>query len=204
MLWLQHAGWWKAQPDALATQVKLSFDQLLDNADYPLKPGSAQFYGDPNEFPFYLLLFPSPNLGDGSAANRPMLQETPDPMTTVMWTSWVEVNPETALKLGVISGDIIKISSPAGEVETVVYEYRGIRPDVLAIPLGQGHSAFGRYAQDRGITPQDLLVDAQNAAGNLACMATRAKVTLTGKRGRLTRYESGAGDDLQRSLFGGS
>ena len=107
MLWLQHAGWWNAQPDQLAPQVKLSFDRPLDTAEFPLKPGSASFYGDPNEFPFYLLLFPSPNLGDGSAANRPMLQETPDPMTTVMWSSWVEINPETALKLGVMNGDLI-------------------------------------------------------------------------------------------------
>jgi anaerobic selenocysteine-containing dehydrogenase len=202
-LWLQHGGWWKAQPDTVAPQLKLSLDQSLSSAGYPLKPGSAPFYGDPNEFPFYLLLFPSPNLGDGSAANRPMLQETPDPMTTVMWSSWVEMSPEAAQKLGVTTGDIINIASPAGAVEAIVYEYRGINPNVLALPLGQGHTAFGRYAENRGINPQDLLVNAENAAGNLAFMATRAKVTLTGKSTRLTRYESGAGDELQRSLFGG-
>ena len=203
MLWQQFGGWWQAQPDPSAPHLKLSFDQPLSNADYPLKPGSASFYGDSIEFPFYLLLFPSPNLGDGSGANRPMLQETPDPMTTVMWSSWVEMNPETARNLGVTTGDIITISSKAGEVDAIVYEYRGIHPDVLALPLGQGHRAFGRYAQNRGIKPQDLLFNAENAAGNLAFMATRAKVILTGKRTRLTRYESGAGDDLQRSLFGG-
>jgi menaquinone reductase, molybdopterin-binding-like subunit len=202
-LWQQAGGWWRAQPDPMAPQLKLSLDQPLDNANYPLKPGSTPFYGDLSEFPFYLLLFPSPNLGDGSAANRPMLQETQDPMTTVMWSSWVEVSPEAAQKLGVTTGDIISIASPAGEVEVIVYEYRGVHPNVLALPLGQGHTAFGRYAEKRGINPQDLLVNAENAAGNLAFMATRAKVTLTGKHTRITRYESGAGDDLQRSLFGG-
>ena len=162
VLWQQYGGWWKDQPDAMPPQAELALAQPMTNA------GSAQFSGAPPEFPFYYLPFPSPNLGDGSAANRPVLQEMPDPMTTVMWNSWVEINPVTAQQLGVKSDDVVKITSPSGEVEAVVYEFPGIHPGLVAIPLGQGHSAFGRYAQQRGINPQDLLANQQNEAGNLA------------------------------------
>ena len=37
-----------------------------------------------------------PLLGDGRGANKPWLQELPDPVTKVCWSSWVEMHPETA------------------------------------------------------------------------------------------------------------
>lgn len=196
LLWQQYGGWWKDQPDGMAPQPNLTFN---------LPPGSstAQFSGDPPEYPLYCLLYPSPNLGDGSAANRPVLQESPDPMTTVMWNSWVEINPLTAQELGVKSDDVVKITSPVGEVEAVVYEFPGIRPEMIAIPLGQGHTAFGRYAQGRGINPQDLLASLQNGAGNLAFMAMRVKITPTGQHYKLARYESRAGVYGTRAFYEG-
>lgn len=196
LLWQQYGGWWKDQPDRLTPQAKADLS-------LPANAGTSQFSGDPPEYPLYCLLFPSPNLGDGSAANRPVVQEAPDPMTTVMWNSWVEINPLTASELGVKSDDVVKISSPSGEVEAVIYEFPGILPGVVAIPLGQGHTAFGRYAQGRGINPQDLLARLQNEAGNLAFMATRVKLTPIGQRYKLARYESRAGVYETRTFFQG-
>ena len=200
-LWQQHGGWWKDQPDWQPASLAGTFDQLFEAIE---PPGSSPFYGEAAEYPLFLLPYPGPNLGDGSAANRPVLQEIPDPMTTVMWNSWVELNPQTAIKLGVKNDDVVKITSPAGEVEAVVYEYQGIHPDVAAIPLGQGHIAFGRYAQGRGINPLVLVASGENAAGNLATMATRVKITPTGKTRKLARYEGLDAGGSPGSLFGGS
>ena len=36
---------------------------------------------------------------DGSLAHLPWLQELPDPLTSAMWSSWVEINPQTAERL---------------------------------------------------------------------------------------------------------
>jgi anaerobic selenocysteine-containing dehydrogenase len=186
VLWQQFGGWWKVKPDQETPSTVFSLDQALAS-------GAPKFSGDASEYPMYFIPFPNPNLGDGSAANRPTLQEAPDPMTTVMWNTWVELNPATARILGVKSDDIVKITSPAGEVEAIVYEYPGINPEVVAISLGQGHTAFGRYAQGRGINPQDLLVNELTDTGSLACMATRVKITPTGKHQKLSRYESKEG-----------
>jgi anaerobic selenocysteine-containing dehydrogenase len=202
-LWQQHGGWWSLQPDWQAPAASIPFDQPLSSLNVPQPADSAPFSGDAAEFPFYLLPYPSPNLGDGSGANRPVLQEIPDPMTTVMWNTWVEINPQTARELGVKNDDVVKISSPTAEFEAVVYEYQGIHRNVVAIPLGQGHTAFGRYAQGRGVNPKDLLAWVDNAAGGLATMATRVKVTPTDKSRKLARYESVEASSGPSSLFGG-
>ena len=51
---------------------------------------------------------------DGSLAHLPWLQEMPDPMTSAMWSSWVEINPQTAARLDIAQGDIVEIASPHG------------------------------------------------------------------------------------------
>jgi anaerobic selenocysteine-containing dehydrogenase len=114
-------------------------------------------------------------------------------MTTVMWNTWVEIHPDTASRLGVTSDDVVKITSPAGEVEASVYVYPAIHPGVIGIPLGQGHTAFGRYAQGRGANVLALLPKQVNEAGELAFAATLVKVTATGKRQELARFESREG-----------
>jgi anaerobic selenocysteine-containing dehydrogenase len=184
--WLQYGGWWKNAPDNYAPAAS-------SNTNQPSEAAQAIFSGDKGQFSLCLLPFPSPNLGNGQGANYPWLQETPDPMTTVMWNSWVEINPETALKLGVHSDDVVKISSPVGEVTAVVYEYPAIHPDAIAIPFGQGHTTLGRYADGRGINPLDLADPKENEAGDLAFQATRVQVSKTGENRPLARYESRQG-----------
>jgi anaerobic selenocysteine-containing dehydrogenase len=184
--WQQFGGWWKAQP---GLETPVASDVLAQ----PLNLGLPQAAGEEQGFEFSLLPFPSPNLGDGSGANRPWLQETPDPMTTVMWNSWVEINPETAHELGLQDDDVVRIISPVGELEVSVYLYPAIHPRVIAVPFGQGHTALGRYAQGRGCNPFDLLVFQLNGAGDLAFSDTRVKIVKTGQRRQLSRYESRVG-----------
>jgi anaerobic selenocysteine-containing dehydrogenase len=129
-------------------------------------------------------------LSDGSGANKPWLQETPDPTTTVMWNTWVEIHPDTADKLGLKNDDIVRITSPFGQLEVSVYRYPAIRPDTIAIPFGQGHTAFGRYAQNRGANLAGLLGTRLNAAGGLATLSIKVKLEKTGRQQPLARMES--------------
>ena len=114
-------------------------------------------------------------------------------MTTVMWNSWVEIHPDTAHELGIQDDDIVKISSEAGEIEASVYLYPAIRPDTIAIPFGQGHTALGRYAEGRGCNPAQLLPVVFNPANDLAYADTLVTVTPTGKTRQLARLESRVG-----------
>lgn len=180
-LWLQNGGWWKTAPDLQTPAAAELLSQTLQMPQRPLEADELYFITYPGLF------------GDGSLANRPWLQETPDPLTTVMWNSYVLINPETALELGVRSDDIVTITSDGGTLEAVVYEYPAIRPDTVAMPFGQGHTAPSLWAEGRGSNPAAVLEVSTNESGELAYAATRVKVQSTGRRRPLSRLESKAG-----------
>lgn len=152
----------------------------------------------------YLIAYPSYRYYDGRGANKPWLQELPDALTTAVWDSWVEINPQTADRLGIAEGDFLSIESPYGRIETQAFIYKGIRPDTVAIPLGLGHTSYGRYAQNRGVNPIDILpVTIDEASGGFAWLSTRVKVSRTGRRGQLvkTQYSMGQhGREVARAV----
>ena len=188
-LWRQYGGWWSAK--------ELPREPVV--ADLPESPifiPAPQFEGDPQEYPYHLYPYPSIALSDGRGASVPWLQETPDPMTTARWATWVELNPETARSLGVRDNDVVHVRSPYGELTAPVVIYPGLRPDVIAIPVGQGHRDSGRFAARRGSNPVALLAPVTDPdTGALAWGATRVRVEPAGYRQELARLESldGAG-----------
>ncbi|HSC32562.1 MAG TPA: 4Fe-4S dicluster domain-containing protein [Gemmatimonadaceae bacterium] len=131
---------------------------------------------------FFLVVYPSASLGDGSGANKPWLQEFPDPVTKIFWQTWVEVNEQTAQRLGIDSGDILRIESPNGALELPAYVYMGIHPETVAIAFGQGHTAYGRYAANVGSNAGDLLpASFDPVSGGFRWASTRVTVKQTGK-----------------------
>jgi anaerobic selenocysteine-containing dehydrogenase len=179
----QFGGWWSADPGLLNP----GDTGVLNNKINMPEP---EFDGEGD---FILFPFLSPILGDGSGANKPWLQETPDPTTTVMWNSWVEINPATADELGLENDDVIRITSAYGIIEAAVYRYPAIRPDVIAIPFGQGHTAYGRYAEGRGVNPANLLGLHLNGSYDLVLSATKVSIEKTTRKQALSRNESRMG-----------
>ena len=191
-LWRQYGGWWSEQPIPLepeTTEVVLS----------PLPVVQPSFDGDPSVYPYHLHPYASIALGDGRGANQPWLQETPDPMTTARWSTWVELNPQTAASLDVEDNDIVRVISPLGELEAPVVIFPGLRPDVVAIPIGQGHIDYGRFAEGRGANPVNLLAPVIDPViGSLAWGATRVRLEATGRRRQLARLESLDGEGREQ------
>jgi anaerobic selenocysteine-containing dehydrogenase len=177
----QHGGWWKTAAE-LPSPVP---GAALNN----LEVEASQFAG---EGEFFFIPFVSPTLGE-AGANKPWLQELADPTTTVMWNTWVEINPETAHELGIEDDDIVRIVSEAGAVEASVYKYPGIRPDTIAMPFGQGHTAYGLYAEGRGVNPADILGVHFNEAGDLAFAGMKVRIEKTGNKRVIARMEGKLG-----------
>jgi anaerobic selenocysteine-containing dehydrogenase len=147
----------------------------------PYKFSEPQFDGDAASYPFHFLPYESVAFGDGSSAHLPWLQELPDPLTSAMWSSWIELNPQTAAKLGVADGDVLEISSSQGSLRAPAMIFPGIAPDVVAMPVGQGHENFTRYASKRGANPIAILAaKTEPETGSLAWAATRVKVARVG------------------------
>ena len=104
------------------------------------------------------------------------------------------MNPETGKELGIEDDDVVRIVSEAGKkVEAPVYLYPAIRPDTIAMPFGQGHTAYGQFAQGRGVNPADVLGVHFNEAGDLAFAGMKVKVEKTGKKQQLSRLEGKIG-----------
>ncbi len=168
-------------------------------ASAPAAFAEPQFDGDAAQYPFYFLPYPSNQFLDGSLAHLPWLQEMPDPLTSGMWSSWVEINPATAEKLGIAQGDVVEVTSGHGKVQAGAVISPGIAPDVIAMPAGQGHRTYTRYASGRGASPVDLLGPVtEKTTGALAWAATRVRVARVGPPdGRLILFAGGMREHLE-------
>ena len=163
---------------------------------------ASQFAGSETDYPLVLHPYLSASLLDGRGANLPWLQELPDPLTSVVYGSWAELNPATAEDLGIREGDVLEVETPAGSVSVPALIFPALRPGVVAMPIGQGHTAYGRYARNRGANPMDLVsMQIDDRSGDLAWAATRARVRNTGERLQIIKTD-GVTRTLGRQILG--
>lgn len=170
--------------DAGSEKISVSADlNYLPNTEPSPGPRPSQ-----GEYNFYFQPFVSIALGTGKGANLPWMQELPDPMTSVVWGSWVEVNPRTAAELGLAENDLVWLESAAGKIKLPVLICAGARPDTVSVPFGQGHKLYGRYAAGRGANPWEVLApDWVRGTGEWAWASTKVKITNTGEKARLVK-----------------
>ena len=181
----QAQGHWSGQlPAALQAPPAAPVERTVVAVTQP------QFDGDADQYPFHFLPYPSHAFLDGSLAHLPWLQEMPDPLTSAMWSHWLEINPATAAQLGIGEGDEVEVTSSQGTVRAPAVLSPGIAPDVVAMPVGQGHQLFTRFATARGENPIALLAPMTEAGtGALAWAATRVRVSRVGDAdGRLILF----------------
>ncbi len=194
------SGVWAEQ----VTAAQTAGDGAIGDLTVAIDDEAPKFAGDASSFPFVLQPYPSVGLRDGRGANLPWMQELPDPMTSIVYSSWVEIHPVTADELDLKDGDIVAVRSEAGTIEAPVHRFAGIAPGVVAMPIGQGHTRFGRYASGRGANPLEIVVpqvDPRTRA--LAWAATRVSIEKTGKRHRYAST-SGVSRTLGRQILGPS
>ena len=159
------------------------------------------FNGNENEFPFILQPYITQTFNDGRGANLPWMQELPDPMTSIVYSSWVELNPNTATEMGIREGDVLEVQSTVGTIKAPAFIFPAIRPDVVAMPIGQGHSHYGRYAKDRGANPIRILAPQVDTSSDaLAWAATRVKLSKTKERVNLIKTDD-VTDTLGRQIL---
>jgi anaerobic selenocysteine-containing dehydrogenase len=180
----EKGGWWGAG-STLATRAP-------KKSPAAAKMTEPQFDGAAQEYPFNFLPCESQQFGDGRHANLPWMQEMPDTISTAMWSTWVEINPKTAERMGIQQGDLLEVASRHGKLQAPALMAPGIAPDVVAMPVGQGHENYGRYASHRGANPIKILApQAEAETGALAWASTRVKIARVGKPGKLILFGGG-------------
>ncbi|MGH9486896.1 MAG: molybdopterin dinucleotide binding domain-containing protein [Terriglobales bacterium] len=128
----------------------------------------------------YLVVFPSVQFYDGRQANRSWAQEIAEPMSKVAWDPWCELHPKTAAKLGFQANDVVKIISPHGAAGFSLYVTTWIREDCVGVMMGQGHSDFGMWGNERGESPHPLQ-GAVLEQGAWAPQAVKVRLEHTGR-----------------------
>jgi len=73
-----------------------------------------------------------------------------------------------------------------------VLVFPGIHPEAVAIPMGQGHTEYGRYAKGIGVNPFKILAPKFDAeTGELAAYSTRVSLVKVADRGPLVTLAHG-------------
>ncbi len=109
--------------------------------------------GSSEKYPFYLNTYKLHSLTNGAGANQPWLQESMAIHLDEKWHNWAEINPQTAQQLGIHDGDLILLESPRGTIKLKAKLYEGALPQVVNVPLGEGHTDYGRWADDNAEYP---------------------------------------------------
>ncbi|MCH7738516.1 MAG: molybdopterin-dependent oxidoreductase [Chloroflexi bacterium] len=181
---LQRGGWWDREGKVASRPQDAP--PLTNTHATPEFAEAAAGEGEV----FYLQPFSSIALLDGRFASAPWAQSTPDPITSAAWTTWAEINISTAKRLKISRGDKLIIKSTTGEIEVLAYPHFAVPPDVIGIPIGQGHENSGRWAEGRGANVLSILVDKKDAVtGALAWAATKVRVIRTGLNHEIARAE---------------
>ncbi len=107
----------------------------------------AKRHGSLQDFPLTFIDYKSRLNREGRSANLPWYQEFKkvDP-GDVGYADVLKMNPIDGAKLGLKTGDKVKITSMAGTITTDLKLWEGVRPGTVTKCYGQGHWAYGRVA----------------------------------------------------------
>jgi Fe-S-cluster-containing dehydrogenase component len=97
---------------------------------------------------YELRLHESVALRDGRHANNPWLQELPDPVTKVTWSNCASIAPSLAGRLGIATGDVVRVSIGDRSCELPAFVQPGQSPSTVSIALGYGR---GGGSVSRGV-----------------------------------------------------
>lgn len=133
-----------------------------------------------------LVLFEPLPLAGGTGAELPFLQAILDPGHEERWETWAEIHPETAGRLGVRDRDRVQISSPHASIFARARVGPRVLPGAIAVPVGLGKRAGGRWAAGVGANPLLLLSGERELFSGLPDPgATRVRVALAPERERI-------------------
>jgi anaerobic selenocysteine-containing dehydrogenase len=122
---------------------------------------------DERRFPFLFIDYKSRLNGEGRSQNAPWYYEFKKvDLGDEKWEDVIKINPQDATKIGVQTGDTVRVTSIAGSIVVKAKLWEGIRPGTVTKCFGQGHWAYGRLAAKdyknavpRGGNNNDLIPD---------------------------------------------
>jgi Fe-S-cluster-containing dehydrogenase component len=175
-----------------AIQRKGFFVTQLSKRDMPaFGEVEAQFKPAPRNAGLKLVAHFDTKLFDGYGADRPVLQEAGDSLTTIVWDTWVAMHPAKAKELGLKYNDLVVVKGPAGSFEASVYPLPGLHLETIAVPRGRGQKAgLTKVTEGIGVNPLIALAsESDPLTGDIVTAGQTVEITKTGKRYRLAAMQ---------------
>ena len=182
----------KAALEKHAEKHNTTVDDILATCNYQARGEKAfiphyeepYMWGSEAEYPLVLVDYKSRLNREGRSANCPWYHELKDlDPGDEKGDDVAKINPIDATRLGVKTGDRIKLISPTGELECTAKLWEGARPGTVAKCYGQGHWAYGKVAAKefgkvpRGGNNNDVIpADYDRLSGSSVFFAVRVKV----------------------------
>ncbi len=158
-----------------AEKHKTTIDDILHASGYLAKGESAfvphyeppKRWGDKKEYPFTFIDYKSRLNREGRSQNTTWFQEFKKvDVGDESWDDVLKINPADARKLGIKTGDTVKVTSQTGSITVKTKLWEGVRPGTVTKCYGQGHWAYGKVAAKdyhralpRGGNNNDLMPD---------------------------------------------
>ena len=104
-------------------------------------------YGNKDEFPLLFVDHKSRLSREGRGTNTPWFQANKDvDPGEVKYKDVAKLNPADALRLGIVDGDRIRLTTTTDSITCEAALWEGVRPGTVAKAFGQGHWAYGRIS----------------------------------------------------------
>ncbi len=145
----------KKELDAHALKFTKTVDEVMVECNYtalgdlafvphyepPLRRGTLA------QYPFVFIDLKSRFNREGRSQNLPFYYQFKklDP-GDMNWDDCIRINPDDAATLGIVNGDLVKVTSIVGNITVKARLFEGIRPGTVAKTFGQGHTVYGRFA----------------------------------------------------------
>lgn len=138
-----------------AEKNKTTVDDVMEVTKYQAR-GELAFvphyeepfrWGEASEYPFMFFEHRSRLNREARSANTLWYQEFKDvDPGDEAWDDVAKINPVDGAKLGINTGDQIRITSPSGSITCTAKLWEGVRPGTVGKCYGQGHWAYGKIA----------------------------------------------------------
>lgn len=110
----------------------------------------------------FLSLYPSLAMFDGRSANNGWLQELPDPNSKVTWDNYISISPQSAEKLKLKNGDIVKMQGDGINVQLPIFVQPKMADKTAMVAVGYGRKKIGKIANGVGVDVYPLQKIDQN------------------------------------------
>ncbi|NNF23043.1 MAG: 4Fe-4S dicluster domain-containing protein, partial [Saprospiraceae bacterium] len=148
--------WDKSLQDGVYVKETEAIDQPLISAEYDPESSASSIaanYGKGSGIE--MMLYQKVAIGDGSQANNPWLQETPDTITKSTWDNYITVSQADATASGIVNFEgktsMVNLTVGGTTVKVPVIIQPGQAKGTIGLALGYGRTSAGKVADNVGI-----------------------------------------------------